>query len=216
MEAAVERPPHLKAIMPIAGSFDLYEFSAHHGLVSSGFITPYLSTIGMTAGKTDKLWRSKLVDAFRKLLLMPGIHKKFEHANGEAAVAGLKLLLKMHHDPHPWDDFWRAIVAEHPLRDEWWDARNLEPLLHQVECPVYLGCDWQNVPLHLPSTFTALEKLTNSKHVRVAMMGDYGLAWPWESLHVEALAWFDHWLKGKDTGILEGPKFRYVIPEEDE
>ena len=25
MEAAVERPPHLKAIMPIAGTFDLYE-----------------------------------------------------------------------------------------------------------------------------------------------------------------------------------------------
>jgi uncharacterized protein len=26
-----------------------------------------------------------------------------------------------------------------------------------------------------------------------------------ESLHLEALAWYDHWLKGKETGILEGP-----------
>jgi predicted acyl esterase len=25
MDAAVERPPHLKATMPIAGTFDLYE-----------------------------------------------------------------------------------------------------------------------------------------------------------------------------------------------
>jgi predicted acyl esterase len=32
MEAAVERPPHLKAIMPIAGTFDLYESATHHGL----------------------------------------------------------------------------------------------------------------------------------------------------------------------------------------
>jgi predicted acyl esterase len=47
----------------------------------------------------------------------------------------------------------------------------------------------------------------------VAMMGEHGLAWPWESLHIEALAWFDHWLKGQDTGILEGPPFRYIIPE---
>ena len=70
------------------------------------------------------------------------------------------------------------------------------------------------MPLHLPSTFTVFAKLTNSRDVRVAMMGDYGLAWPWESLHIEALAWFDHWLKGRDTGILEGPRFRYVIPEE--
>jgi uncharacterized protein len=147
------------------------------------------------------------------LLLSPGVHKKFQHANGEAAIAGLKVLLKLHHDPHPWDDLWRAIAAEHPFRDAWWQDRNLLPLLDRVEVPVYLGCDWQNVPLHLPHTFKAYERLTNSKYLRVAMMGEYGLAWPWESLHVEALAWFDQWLKGQDTGILEGPRFRYVLPE---
>ena len=213
MEAAVERPPHLKAIMPIAGTFDLYESATHHGLMSSGFITPFLYMIGMTSGHTNKLWRSKLMDAMRALLLTPGIHKKFETANGEAAIAGLKVLLKLHHDPHPWDDLWRAIAAEHPFRDAWWEDRNLLPLLDRVEVPVYLGCDWQNVPLHLPHTFTAYERLTNSKHLQVAMMGEHGLAWPWESLHIEALAWFDHWLKGQDTGILEGPHFRYVMPE---
>jgi putative CocE/NonD family hydrolase len=213
MEAAVERPAHLKAIMPIAGTFDLYESATHHGLMSSGFVTPFLFMIGMTSGHTNRLWRSKLVDAMRALLLTPGIHKKFEHANGEAAIAGLKVLLKLHHDPHPWDDLWRAIAAEHPLRDEWWEDRNLLPLLNRVEVPVYLGSDWQNVTLHLPHTFTAYERLTNSKHVQVAMMGEHGLAWPWESLHIEALAWFDHWLKGQDTGILDGPRFRYVVPE---
>jgi len=31
-------------------------------------------------------------------------------------------------------------------------------------------------------------------------------------MHVEALAWYDHWLKGRDTGILEGPRVRYVVP----
>ena len=213
MEAAVEQPPHLKAIMPIAGTFDLYESATHHGLMSSGFLTPFLFMIGMTSGHTNKLWRSKLMDAMRTLLLTPGIHKKFEMANGEAAIAGLKVLLKLHHDPHPWDDLWRAIAAEHPFRDAWWEDRNLLPLLDRVEVPVYMGCDWQNVPLHLPHTFTAYERLTSSKHVQVAMMGEHGLAWPWESLHIEALAWFDHWLKEQDTGILEGPHFRYILPE---
>jgi uncharacterized protein len=213
MEAAVERPPHLKAIMPIAGTYDLYESATHHGLMSSGFLTPFLFMIGMTSSHTNKLWRSKLIDAVRALLLAPDIHKKFEMANGEAAIAGLKLLLKLHHDPHPWDDLWRAIAAEHPLRDTWWEERNLLPLLDLVEVPVYMGCDWQNVPLHLPHTFTAYERLTSSKHVQVAMMGEHGLAWPWESLHIEALAWFDHWLKEQDTGILDGPHFRYILPE---
>lgn len=213
MEAAAERPPHLKAIMPIAGTFDLYESGTHHGLMSSAFITPFLYMIGMTSGHTNKLWRSKLLDAMRALLLTPAIHKKFEMANGEAAIAGLKVLLKLHHDPHPWDDLWRAIAAEHPFRDAWWEDRNLLPLLDQIEIPVYIGCDWQNVPLHLPHTFKAYERLTKSKHLQVAMMGEHGLAWPWESLHIEALAWFDQWLKGRETGILDGPRFRYVIPE---
>ena len=213
MEAAVERPPHLKAIMPIAGTFDLYESATHHGLVSSSFLTPFLFMIGMTSNHTNKLWRSKLLDAVRAILLTPGIHKKFEMANGEAAIAGIKVLLNLHHAPHPWDDLWRGIAAEHPFRDAWWEDRNLLPLLDRVEVPVYMGCDWQNVPLHLPHTFTAHQRLTNSKHLRVAMMGEHGLAWPWESLHIEALAWFDQWLKKQDTGILDGPHFRYVIPE---
>jgi uncharacterized protein len=215
MEAAVERPPHLKAIMPLAGTFDLYDSATHHGLASTSFVTPFLSMVGMTSGHTNKLWRSKLLDAVGHLLKTPAVHRQFATANGEAAMTGLKALLKLHHDPHPWDDLWRSVCVEHPFRDAWWDDRNLLPLLHKVDIPVYLGCDWQNVPLHLPSTFPAFLGLTNSPHVQVAMLGEHGLAWPWESLHVEALAWFDHWLKGRDTGILDGPKFRYVLPEAD-
>jgi hypothetical protein len=75
MEAAVERPPHLNAIMPIAGTFDLYESATHHGLFSSSFVTPFLSMIGMTSGRSDKFWRSQLLEAATKMLLTPAIHK---------------------------------------------------------------------------------------------------------------------------------------------
>lgn len=37
-------------------AFDLYESGTHHGLMSSGFITPFLFMIGMTSGYTNKLW----------------------------------------------------------------------------------------------------------------------------------------------------------------
>jgi hypothetical protein len=126
-------------------------------------------------GAHNKLWRSTRMDAMRALMLPPGILKKFEMANGEAAIAGLKVVLKLHQDPHPWDDLWRAIAAEHPFRDACWEDRNLLPLLDRVEVPVYLRCEWQNVPLHLSHTFTAYERLTNSKRVQVAMMGEHGL-----------------------------------------
>src|SRR5271170_1368655 len=79
MAAAVERPPHLRAIMPIQGTYDFYQSSTHNGLMSSGFITPFLYMIGMTSSHTNKLWRSKLIGAVRALLLTPAIHRKFEH-----------------------------------------------------------------------------------------------------------------------------------------
>ena len=54
MEAAVERPPHLKAIMPVAATFDLYDSASHHGLVSTSFITPFLYMIGVTSGRKER------------------------------------------------------------------------------------------------------------------------------------------------------------------
>jgi hypothetical protein len=215
LEAAVERPEHLRAIFPVAVTTDLYEAAMHHGLFSSGFVTPFLAMVGMTSGRSDKFWRSTLIDAARHVLRTPVLHKKFATMNGESSVTMLHELLKLHHDPHPWDDLWRAMAVEHPLRDEWWDERDIQPLLANVQVPTYLGCDWQNVPLHLPSTFRALAALTSAPVVRVGMLGEFGLTWPWESLHLEALAWYDHWLKGRDTGILEGPPIRYRMPGAD-
>lgn len=50
----------------------------------------------------------------------------------------------------------------------------------------------------------------------MGMLGKFGLTWPWESMHIEALAWYDHWLKGRDTGIIDGPPIRYFLPGAEE
>lgn len=212
LEAAVERPPHLKAIFPLAVTADLYEGASHHGLLSSSFVTPFLAMTGLTSERSDKLWRSRPVDLARRVLNSPRIHKKFETSNGESALAMLRQLLRLPHNPHPWDELWLDAAVRHPHRDEWWQKRNLLPLLKEIDIPVYLGCDWENVPLHLPSTFAAWNALSDNACVRMGMLGKFGLTWPWESMHLEALAWYDHWLKGRDTGILDGPPIRYFLP----
>lgn len=216
LEAAVERPPRLKAIFPLAVTADLYEGVNHHGLLSSSFVTPFLAMMGLTSERSDELWRSKLVGLARRVLKTPRLHRKFATLNGEASMTMLRQLLRLPHDPHPWDDLWLEAAVKHPARDEWWEERNLLPLLDNIDIPVYLGCDWENVPLHLPSTFATWKALPHKACVRVGMMGRFGLTWPWESMHTEALAWYDHWLKGRDTGITEGPPIRYFLPGADE
>ena len=215
LEAASQHPPHLEAIFPIATSSDLYEGVYHHGLFNSTFITPFLSMVGMTSGHSN-LWRGRLVNSVRRVLNTPRLHERFATMNGESSIGIMKAALRLRHDPHPWDDLWRSVAVEHQVRDAWWDERNVLPLLEDVKIPVYLGCDWENVPLHLPGTFDALEALSHNEHVRLAMLGQFGLTWPWESLHVEALAWFDQWLKDQDTGVLDGPPIRYWLPVADE
>src|SRR5664279_3945464 len=147
LEAASQHPPHLEAIFPIATSSDLYEGVYHHG--NSTFISPFLSMVGTTSEHND-LWRGTLIAAARRVLNTPRLHKKFATMNGESSIGIMKAALRLHHDPHPWDDLWRSVAVEHQARDSWWDERNVLPLLEDVTIPVYLGCDWENVPLHLP------------------------------------------------------------------
>ncbi|HYB27990.1 MAG TPA: CocE/NonD family hydrolase [Solirubrobacteraceae bacterium] len=212
VQAATQQPEHLKAIFALEATTDLYQSAVHHGLMSASFVTTFLAMIGMTSGHTNKLWRSRLVNGVSDLLRTPHIHGKFATSQGDAAMAGLRVLLKLRHDPHPWDDIWREVAVEHPVRDEWWEDHSMVPLFDNIQVPAYLGCDWENVPLHLPGSLAIIKALLDSNpNVRVALVGDLGISWPWETMHIEALAWFDHWLKGRDTGILEGPRVRYQL-----
>ena len=214
--AAAARPPHLKAVFPFEVSPDLYEAAYHYGLFSSSFISPWLTMLGVTAPKTNAFWRGHIANAARKVLHDPRVHRKVGNINGESAKSVLQLIMKAPYAADPWDDLWRTTAVDHQTRDEFWDERNVLPLLDKVDIPVYVGCDWDNVPMHLPGTFTTWKALEHNPNVRMCLLPHGGTTWPWESMHVEALAWFDHHLKGRDTGITDGPPIRYWLPVAEE
>ncbi len=215
LAAAIERPPHLQAIFPYGGTGDLYDAVWHNGLLSTTFVSAWLAAVGAMAGASDRVFRNRVVDLAAHLFRSEPVHHRFEHLNGEAALAVLGGLVHLHYASHPWDDLWLAAAAEHPLRDEFWETRDPTPLLGELRIPVYLGCDWRNVPLHLPGTLALWRALEGRVPLRLALLDEGGMNWPWEGLHVEALAWFDHWLKDADTGVMDGPPVRYQVPGAD-
>jgi putative CocE/NonD family hydrolase len=212
LAAAVTKPPHLKAIAPLLTTDNLYDAAWHHGLLNAGFISTWLAAVGVLSQKPDAFWRNWRIDLVRDVLAIPAIHARMQNVNGERIVTVLKDAIHAHYPEHPFGDLWRAIAVEHPTRDAFWDARDTRPGLESVQIPVYLGADWDNVPLHLPSTFTAWTALRHNPNVRMALLPPGGFAWPWECLHYEVLAWYDHWLKGRDTGVMGGPPIRYQMP----
>jgi putative CocE/NonD family hydrolase len=212
LAAAIEAPKHLKAIFPVATTADVFEAVWHNGLLSSTFVTAWLAGVATLSDVPDSALRGKVATALSALLRRPRIHDTFAHLNGEAALSALGSVMRRHFPDDPWGQLWRDVTITHQTRDEWWEQRNLARLLDGCRVPMYLGCDWENVPLHLPSTFAVYDRVRATAPVRVGMLGAHGLSWPWESLHYEALAWFDHWLKGVDTGIMSGPAIRYHLP----
>ncbi len=172
LEAAVERPPHLKAIFPVAVTADLYEAATHHGLVSSSFVTPFLSMIGLTAARSDDFWRSLPLELARKVLHAPPLHRKFATMNGEAAVTDDAAAAQA--PPRP-ASLGRPVARR---RGQAPDPRRVVGRAGshcrcstEIDIPVYLGCDWENVPLHLPSTFVAWKALAHNPNVRMGMLG---------------------------------------------
>jgi uncharacterized protein len=216
MEAATQRPPHLKALFPFNVTIDVRDAAYHNGLLNESFIYPWLRALGVLSAHGDRFYRNGLFRLLRRFLVIPAIHRRFNKTDAVQANRGLQLVSRFRHDAHPWDALLDAITTEHPTRDSWWDDRDLTGLLANVDIPVYLGGEWSNVPLHLTGLFKAWEALAGNPQVRMSMLGEYSLPWPWESMHIEALAWFDHWLKGRDTGTLDGPAIRYFLPGADQ
>jgi predicted acyl esterase len=215
LAAATQRPPHLRAIFPVAATADVYEAVWHHGLLNVRFVNGWLSGVAGLADKSQDVFRGRLARLAERALHADRVHRRLEHFNGEAALSVLSKVMRADLPEH-FADLWRAVAVEHPMRDAFWDERDMRPELEGLQVPAYIGCDWENVPLHLPSTFTLWDILSRAgAPVRMGMLGAGGMTWPWESLHEEALAWFDHWLKDADTGILDGPPVRYVMPGAD-
>ncbi|HKT17873.1 MAG TPA: CocE/NonD family hydrolase C-terminal non-catalytic domain-containing protein, partial [Stellaceae bacterium] len=138
------------------------------------------------------------------------LHQKIARPKANP-VSMLARALRFPYAPHPWDELYAQIAIEHPLFDEFWRSRDMTDQIGQIAIPLYLGADWENVSVHLLTPFLALDRLKAGTPFRIALAPRGTLQWPWETLHVEALAWFDHWLKHRDTGIMEGPPIRYVV-----
>jgi putative CocE/NonD family hydrolase len=210
--AAVEAPPALAAVFPFAAAGGMHQAVYHGGILSDLFLGGWLGAVGMLASqKRSDMFRSGPAQAIAKILNAEPVHRRFEHFNGEAAIGTLGKLMRMRYEPQPWADLYQAATAEHPRYDDFWRERDCVPRLDRARVPMHLGCAWDNVPLHLPGAFSAWEALPEHPGHRLSLLGADGLSWPWESMHAEALAWYDHWLKDRDTGALDGPPIRYWL-----
>jgi putative CocE/NonD family hydrolase len=209
--AALEHPPHLKAIFPWSASTDWYrQVMWHGGMFSGRFMGMYFNALGMVSQRGGDFFRRLPFRLLNWALQRPGIHRRFALPPHDQLRAFNRALF-LGYPVHPWDDIFTAVAVQHQYDDTYWQGRNCADRIGDIDIPLYLGADWDNVAVHLNTPFLALERLAATTPWRIGMTPRGALQWPWESLHVEALAWYDHWLKGQDTGILDGPPIRFFL-----
>ncbi len=211
LRAALQHPPHLRAIFPFSAALDWYrEIMWHGGMFSGRFMGMYFNALGMVSKRGGGFFRAPPFRALNWLLQRPRLHRRFERPLADQLKA-FNRVLRLDYNSVPWDDIYQQVAIEHPFYDAYWQARDLTDRLSEIKIPLYLGGDWDNVAVHLGAVFTALDRLPTQVPWRAVLAPRGTLQWPWESLHIEALAWYDQWLKGRDTGVLDGPPIRYFL-----
>ncbi len=115
--------------------------------------------------------------------------------------------------------FYPLVWMRHPHRDAYWKHGSVCEDFAAIACPVYAVGGWAD------GYVNAIPRLMAGLRVpRKALIGPWSHAFPHAALpgpaigfFQEALRWWDHWLKGLDTGLMDEPMLRtwmeeYVAP----
>jgi uncharacterized protein len=104
-------------------------------------------------------------------------------------------------------------ALKHPAFDGYWRARAID--FAKVRAPFYALSGWAD-GAYVGSVTEALEKLTAPAKGLIGpwghRYGHLGLPGPAIGLLQEALRWYDHWMRGKDTGIAREPRLVAWMP----
>lgn len=111
--------------------------------------------------------------------------------------------------------FNRVLSGQDPLDCAYYQERSSGSNLHKVKVPAYFGCDWVFFGLHLRGAFIGWENIPPATPKKMLIGQEPKPRRPFAAYHGEALRWYDHYLKGMDSGIWEGAPINIYIQGED-
>jgi hypothetical protein len=103
---------------------------------------------------------------------------------------------------------------KYPFDGPFYQERSAGPRLDKVKIPAYFGCGWYMNELHLKGAFDGYNG-TGAIPKRMLVGPRPWPLRPWAGYHQEMLRWYDHWLKGMDTRVMEGAPVQLYIHGDD-
>ncbi len=182
LQVAARRPPELKAIITIGFTDDRYHDDVHYmgGCVLASQMLSWATVMfGLNAQPPDPRW---VGEKWREMWLE-----------------------RMEKTP-PFIEAW----LQHQRRDAYWKHGSVREHYSAINVPVYAVGGWGDAYNNsIPRILAGLS--VPCKGLIGAWSHNYpeeGVPGPNMGFTQESLRWWDHWLKGKDTGIMEEPMLR--------
>jgi uncharacterized protein len=186
LQVAARQPPALAAIITICAADDRYADDAHYmgGCVLTEHVVWGVAILAQAALPPDP---ALIGERWRDIWLA-----------------------RLRHTPE-----WVAQWLAHQRRDAFWQHGSVSEDYAAIRCPVYAVGGWadayRNAVPRLLANLTAPCK---------GLVGPWAHGWPQAGepgpaigFLQEALRWWDKWLKGIETGIMEEPRYRVWMPE---
>ena len=181
LQVAARRPPALKAIISASATEDLYVDNMHY---MGGCLL------------ADNLSEATVMFAFNSLPPDP-------------AIVGERWR-ELWHERLEGSGLWLETWLEHQRRDDYWKPASVCEDYSSIQCPVMAVGGWADG--YTNAIFRLLEHL---EVPRKGLIGPWGHKYPHLGVPGPAIGflqevvhWWDHWLKGKDTGLMDEPMLR--------
>jgi uncharacterized protein len=193
--AAVQQPPHLKAIMPWCTFPNLYEMAYAGGIINDFFHYFILNNNPNNAvSESEKIYTEKeLKDTIEEILKDPYIDNH-------------TFYVKILNTWPPRYNTWFLDILLHPFDGTFWEGRSWSKRAGKIKVPTYLmGENFLNA-YNLPKLNVPKKTFDVGKYPFPS-----GHPCSYRYTQEEALRWYDHWLKGIDTGIMDEPPIKLYI-----
>lgn len=193
------KPPSLKTIFAPFGVTDQYRHAIYHG--------------GIFAFVFHQFWLKSLSNLrvrkeYRNQIGEKAFHQQIEKALQDPEINIHPELVHVLKNP---DEGGNMLIVEYVLNylDTELYKEKAVRFDVDVEIPGYFGGCWAMHSLHLPGDFQSFENWKGPKKLTIGP--PYYLDRPVYQYHYESLRWFDYWLKGIDTEIMDEPSIQLFI-----
>lgn len=197
---AALQPPHLKAIMSVEIVDSLY----HHNYPGGVFFD--------RSNIYNDFCPVKGASASEKMYTEEELKKLVDSRLSDPDVRSSALLTRVLSCWPPKHQTYFYDVILHNYDDAFWDERSIKNRVKDIKIPMYLISEYYEFGRFTQGPFFVYNNCDPTVPKKVfAPEAHRDIGLPHRSLSEEYLRWYDYWLKGKDTGIMDEPDLKIFV-----